>query len=61
MYVGAKWRSKETWVVSDDSLWDIGIGLALLGFGLTVSLDHPIWFIGFVLLAYFLVVMAGKR
>ena len=61
MFIGSKWRSKETWLVSDDGLWDIGVGLALLGLGLTMSLGHAIWFIGFVMFAYFLVVMAGKE
>ena len=61
MFMGSEWRSQETWLVSDDGLWDIGVGLSLLGFGLTMSLGHAIRFIGFVMLAYFLVVMAGKE
>lgn len=54
-------RSKETWLISEDGLWEICVGLSFLGFGLTLWLNHPIWFIGFVMLAYFLVVMAGKE
>lgn len=61
MIIDSELRSKETWLISEDGLWDICIGLSLLGFGLTISLSHPIWFVGFIMLAYFLVVMAGKE
>ena len=61
MNIDSELRSKETWLISEDGLWDISIGLSLLGFGLTISLNHPIWFVGFIMLAYFLVVMTGKE
>lgn len=61
MKIDSELRSKETWLISQDGLWDISIGLSFLGFGLTISLDHPIWFICFIMLAYFLVVMTGKE
>jgi hypothetical protein len=61
MVIDSELRSKDTWLISEDGLWEIGIGLSLLGLGLTLWLSHPIWFIGFVMLAYFLVVMAGKE
>ena len=55
------WRSKALWLVSCDGLWDMGLGLTLLGFVLTIGLENAIWFIGSILLAYFMVVMAGKE
>ena len=61
MNIDSELRSKETWLISEDGLWDISIGLSLLGFGLTISLNHPVWFVGFIMLAYFLVVMTGKE
>lgn len=61
MEIDSELRSKETWLISDDGLWDIGIGLVLMGWGLTTLLRHPIWFIAAIMLAYFLVVMAGKE
>lgn len=61
MFNGSDWQSKEIWLVNDDGLWDLGISLVLFGFSLTMSLGHAIWFVGFVILAYFLVVMAGKE
>lgn len=54
-------RSKETWLVSEDGLWDLCIGLGIMGLGLTIALNQSIWFIAFAMLAYFLVVMAGKE
>jgi hypothetical protein len=53
--------SKETWLVSEDGLWDLCIGFGILGLGLTIALNQSIWFIAFAMLAYFLVVMAGKE
>jgi uncharacterized membrane protein YfcA len=61
MTIDSDLRSKATWLISEDGLWDIGIGLSMLGFGLTISLKHAIWYFGFVMLAYFLVVMTGKE
>ena len=61
MEIDSELRSKETWLVSEDGLWDISIGLVLLGWGLTTSLQHPIWLIGAIMLGYFLVVMTGKE
>jgi len=61
MDIDSELRSKETWLISEDGLWDICFGLSLLGIRLTISLSHPIWFIGFIMLAYFLVIMAGKE
>ena len=61
MGIDSELRSKDTWLISDDGLWDIGIGLVLMGWGLTTLLRHPIWFIAAIMLAYFLVVMAGKE
>lgn len=61
MNIDSELRSKETWLVSEDGLWDLCIGLSLLGFGLTMWLDHPIWFIGILLSAYFMVIIAGKE
>lgn len=61
MEIDSELRSKDTWLISDDGLWDIGIGLVLMGWGLTTLLRHPIWFIAAIMLAYFLVVMAGKE
>jgi phosphate starvation-inducible membrane PsiE len=61
MEIDSELRSKETWLISDDGLWDIFFGLVLLGWGLTTSLNHPIWFISAIMVAYFLVVMAGKE
>ena len=61
MEIDSELRSKDTWLISDDGLWDIGIGLVLMGWGLTTLLNHPIWFVAAIMLAYFLVVMAGKE
>jgi len=61
MAIDSELHSKATWLISEDGLWEIGIGLSMLGFGLTISLKHAIWYFGFVMLAYFLVVMAGKE
>jgi hypothetical protein len=61
MEIDSELRSKETWLISDDGLWDSGIGLVLMGWGLTTLLRHPIWFVAAIMLAYFLVVMAGKE
>jgi hypothetical protein len=61
MHIDSELRSKETWLINEDGLWDICIGFSLLGFGLTITLNHPIWFIGFIMLAYFLVIMTGKE
>lgn len=61
MEIDSELRSKETWLVSEDGLWDISIGLVLLGWGLTTALKHPLWFISSIMVAYFLVIMAGKE
>jgi hypothetical protein len=61
MAIDSELRSKATWLISEDGLWEIAIGISMLGFGLTISLNHAIWYFGFVMLAYFLVVMAGKE
>ena len=61
MEIDSELRSKETWLVSEDGLWDISFGLVLLGWGLTTSLKHPLWFISSIMVAYFLVIMAGKE
>jgi hypothetical protein len=61
MEIDSELRSKETWLVSEDGLWDISFGLVLLGWGLTTSLKHPLWFISSIMVAYFFVIMAGKE
>lgn len=61
MEIDSELRSKDTWLISEDGLWDISIGLVIFGLGLTTLLRHPIWFISFMMLAYFLVVMVGKE
>ena len=61
MEIDSELRSKATWLISEDGLWDIGIGLVLFGWGLTTLLRHPIWILAAIMLAYFLVVMAGKE
>ena len=59
MEINSELRSKETWLISEDGLWDIAIVLVILGWGLTALLRHPIWFFAAIMLAYFFVVMAG--
>ncbi len=61
MEIDSELRSKETWLVSEDGLWDISFGLVLLGWGLTTSLKHPLWLISSLMVAYFFVIMAGKE
>jgi len=61
MEIDSNLRSKEIWLVSEDGLWDISFGLVMLGWGLTTTLRHPLWFISLIMVAYFLVLMAGKE
>jgi len=61
MDLASQFRSKETWLIDEDGLWDICLGISLFGLGLTLTLRHPIWFITLFMMAYFLVVMAGKE
>jgi len=57
----AQYRSRGIWLVSEDGLWDICIGLLLFGIGITISINQFIWLIGIFSLAYFLILMAGKE
>jgi hypothetical protein len=61
MLQSSQYRSKSIWLVSEDGLWDICIGLLLFGIGITTSINQFIWLIGIFMLAYFLVLMAGKE
>ena len=61
MDLASQFRSKESWLIDEDGLWDICLGISLFGLGLTLTLRHPIWFITLFIMAYFLVVMAGKE
>jgi hypothetical protein len=54
-------RARGIWLISEDGLWDICIGLLLFGFGLTISIDQIIWLIGVFVLVYFVILMAGKE
>jgi hypothetical protein len=61
MEIDSELRSKETWLISEDGLWDISFGIIFLGWGLTILLRHPLWIISSIMMAYFFVVMAGKE
>ena len=56
-----QYDSRSIWIVSEDGLWDICIGLLLFGIGITISINQLIWLIGIFVLAYFFVLMAGKE
>ena len=61
MEIDSELRAKDTWLISEDGLWDICLGLVLFGWGLTIFLGHPLWFISAMMVSYFLVIMAGKE
>jgi hypothetical protein len=61
MEISSELRAKDTWLISEDGLWDICLGLVLFGWGLTIFLRHPLWFISAMMVSYFLVIMAGKE
>jgi hypothetical protein len=61
MAKGTRYRSGSIWLVSEDGLWDICIGLLLFGIGITISINQFIWLIGIFTLVYFFILMAGKE
>jgi hypothetical protein len=61
MHNDSRYRSRSIWLVSEDGLWDICIGLILFGIGITIAINQYIWLIGIFLLAYFLVLIACKE
>ena len=61
MVHNAQYDSRSIWIVSEDGLWDLCIGLLLFGIGITITINQLIWLVGIFVLAYFLVLMAGKE
>lgn len=61
MLQNAQYNSRSIWIVGEDGLWDICIGLLLFGIGITISISQLIWLVGIFVLAYFFVLMAGKE
>lgn len=61
MEINSELKAKDTWLISEDGLWDICFGLVIFGWGLTIFLGHPLWFISSMMVAYFLIIMAGKE
>lgn len=61
MLQDSRFLSRSIWLVSEDGLWDICLGLILIGVGITITIHQYIWLIGIFLLAFFLILMAGKE
>lgn len=48
------------WLLNQDGLWDIFLGLGVLGIALDAAFDQDMWLIGMWLMGYFLVLTTGK-
>jgi hypothetical protein len=49
------------WLLNQDGLWDIFLGLGVLGIALDVAFNQDMWLIGMWLMGYFLVLTTGKE
>ena len=49
------------WLIHQDGLLDIFIGLVILGLALDMALDTSYWFISLVLAGYFVALVSGKE
>ncbi len=49
------------WLIHEDGLLDIFIGVVILGIVLDIHLDTSYWFISLALMGYFIALMSGKE
>jgi hypothetical protein len=54
-------KAKFIWMVNQDGLWDIFLGLGILGIALDIALNQDMWLIGMWLIGYFVVLSTGKE
>jgi MFS family permease len=57
----AKNAVRTCWLIHQDGLLDIFIGLVILGLALDMALDTSYWFISLVLAGYFVALVSGKE
>lgn len=54
-------RRRYSWLINQDGLWDIFLGLGILGLALDMTFGTSIWFIPLLLVGYSLALLAGKE
>jgi len=61
MFNRAEERRHLSWLINQDGLWDIFLGLGVLGMALDMAFGTSIWFIPLWLVGYSLALLAGKE
>jgi hypothetical protein len=61
MFNHAEERQHLSWLINQDGLWDIFLGLGVLGLALDMAFGTSIWFIPLWLVGYSLALLVGKE
>lgn len=61
MFNHAEERQHLSWMINQDGLWDIFLGLGVLGLALDMAFGTSIWFIPLWLVGYSLALLIGKE